>query len=127
MLYFWFLILKTEKWRLSTTMNVKENSDNSHEENIVEEQPYEYYGTSTYLRESGIIPALKSLSREDTTWVIRFMQQHLNKISAKPDIASHDIFSKSLSALDQLGDAIRLSGKTSEQLINEHVRTKYSV
>ena len=36
-----------------------------------------YYGSSTRLRESGIIPELSQLDKSDTLWIIRFLQRHL--------------------------------------------------
>lgn len=51
-----------------------------------------YYGSSTRLRESGIIPELSQLDKTDTLWIIRFLQRHLELIGAnetkkqKPDL-----------------------------------------
>ena len=39
-----------------------------------------YYGSSTRLRESGIIPELSQLDKTDTLWIIRFLQRHLELI-----------------------------------------------
>jgi hypothetical protein len=36
-----------------------------------------YYGSSTRLRESGIIPKLSQLDKSDTLWIIRFLQRQL--------------------------------------------------
>ena len=36
-----------------------------------------YYGSSTRLRESGIIPELSQLDKSDALWIIRFLQRHL--------------------------------------------------
>ena len=36
-----------------------------------------YYGSSTRLRESGIIPELSQLDKTDTLWIIRFLQRQL--------------------------------------------------
>ena len=36
-----------------------------------------YYGLSTRLRESGIIPELSRLDKSDTLWIIRFLQRQL--------------------------------------------------
>lgn len=42
-----------------------------------------YYGSSTRLRESGIIPELSQLDKSDTLWIIRFLQRHLELMRAK--------------------------------------------
>lgn len=42
-----------------------------------------YYGSSTKLRESGIIPELSQLDRSDTLWIIRFLQRQLELMKAK--------------------------------------------
>ena len=36
-----------------------------------------YYGSSTKLRESGIIPELSQLDKSDTLWIIRYLQRQL--------------------------------------------------
>ena len=36
-----------------------------------------YYGSSTRLRESGIIPELSQLDKSDSLWIIRFLQRRL--------------------------------------------------
>ena len=42
-----------------------------------------YYGSSTQLRESGIIPELSHLDKSDTLWIIRFLQLRLEQMIAK--------------------------------------------
>ena len=39
-----------------------------------------YYGTSTELWESGIIPELSHLNKTDTLWIIRFLQRQLEQM-----------------------------------------------
>ena len=39
-----------------------------------------YYGSSTELRESGIIPELSHLNKADTLWIIRFLQRQLEQL-----------------------------------------------
>lgn len=39
-----------------------------------------YYGTSTELRESGIIPELSHLNKTDILWIIRFLQRQLEQM-----------------------------------------------
>ena len=51
-----------------------------------------YYGSSTELRESGIIPELSHLNKADMLWIIRFLQRQLEQMrieeirSQEPDI-----------------------------------------
>lgn len=84
-----------------------------------------YYGTSQQLRDSGIIPELRNLGKEDTVWLIRFMEQHLEELSS----ATVDALSlpDPLVALDQLGELVRGTGKMSEQLIDEYLKEKYAL
>ena len=98
-----------------------------HYSNMAEELTDYYYGTSTHLRESGIIPALKGLGCEDTTWVIHFMQRHLEELTFKRDTETSDSFLNPIAVLDQLGDMIRATGKTSAQLIEERLHDKYAL
>lgn len=52
--------------------------DNNNNQIIASEPPTAlYYGSSTRLRESGIIPELSRLDKADTLWIIRFLQRHL--------------------------------------------------
>ena len=39
-----------------------------------------YYGSSTELRESGIIPELSHLNKADMLWIIRFLQRQLEQM-----------------------------------------------
>jgi len=56
-------------------MDYEENN----EQNVMASEPSAalYYGSSTRLRESGIIPELSQLDKSDTLWIIRFLQRHL--------------------------------------------------
>jgi hypothetical protein len=76
-----------------------------------------YYGTSQQLRE------LKHLGKEDTVWIIRFMQRHLDELT----FAEKPLVSDPLAVLDQLGTWVKATGKTSEELINEHLDEKLAV
>ena len=42
-----------------------------------------YYGSSTKLRESGIIPELSQLDSADALWIIRFLQRQLESMRDK--------------------------------------------
>ena len=71
-------------------MNHKEDDNSS----IMASEPSAalYYGSSTELRESGIIPELSHLNKTDTLWIIRFLQRQLEQMrieeirSQEPDI-----------------------------------------
>lgn len=71
-------------------MNHEENDNSS----IMASEPSAalYYGSSTELRESGIIPELSHLNKTDTLWIIRFLQRQLEQMrieeirSQEPDI-----------------------------------------
>lgn len=82
-----------------------------------------YFGASQQLRDSGIIPELRNLGKEDTVWLIRFMEQHLEELSFVNDDALS--LPDPLVALDQLSGLVRCTGKTSEQLIDEYLKEKY--
>ena len=76
-----------------------------------------YYGASAHLREGGLLPELHRLDKEDTTWVIQFMQQHLDELNAQSAEVHAD--SDPLAELDKLGELIMKTGLTSEQLVEE--------
>ena len=59
-------------------MDYEENDNSS----IMASEPSAalYYGTSTELRESGIIPELSHLNKTDTLWIIRFLQRQLEQM-----------------------------------------------
>jgi len=61
-------------------MDYEENN----EQNVMASEPSAalYYGSSTRLRESGIIPELSQLDKSDTLWIIRFLQRHLEIMKA---------------------------------------------
>ena len=59
----------------SQTMDYEEN--NNQVSMASEPSAALYYGSSTRLRESGIIPELSQLDKSDTLWIIRFLQRHL--------------------------------------------------
>ena len=62
-------------------MDYEENNDQA---NMVSEPSAAlYYGSSTKLRDSGIIPELSQLDKLDTLWIIRFLQRQLELMRAK--------------------------------------------
>ena len=42
-----------------------------------------YYGSSTRLRESGILPELSQLDKSETLWIIRYLQRQLELMRAQ--------------------------------------------
>lgn len=101
----------------------EENKDIEKQSHVVSEPAAIYYGTSERLRESGIISEISNLGKEDTIWLIRYMQQHLDELTAIPNIS----IVNPLDVLDQFGSLVKATGKTSEQLIGEYLNEKYSV
>ena len=86
---------------------------------MVSEPAAIYYGTSQELRDSGILPELKNFGKEDTVWIIRYLQKHTSTERMK--------VANPLAMLDQLGDMVKATGKTSEQLVGEHIAEKYNL
>ncbi|MBR2234558.1 MAG: hypothetical protein IJ892_05840 [Prevotella sp.] len=76
------------------------------------------------LRNNGIITELRDLGREDTMWVIRYMLNHLEELSA-PIAEKPKSQEDPLEALDFLGSLINKTGKTSQQLIDECIEEKH--
>lgn len=96
---------------------------NESDANMASEPAALYYGTSKELRDSGILPELRQLGKEDTVWVIHFMQRHLDELTVSESVEDSD----PLAELEQLGTLIKATGKTSEQLIGEYLEEKYGV
>lgn len=99
------------------------SEDKSHKD-MASEPVGLYYGTSPELRDSNIIDQLLELGKEDTLWIIHFLENRLEKMSKVSDTT---IIGNPLEVLDQLGEAIKSTGKTSEQLIAEYIEDKYAV
>ena len=93
--------------------------------NMAADPMQSYYGASARLREGGLLPELHRLDKEETTWVIKFMQRHLDELNAQSAEVHAD--SDPLAALDKLGELIMKTGMTSEQLIEEHLKEKYAI
>ena len=87
------------------------------ESTLVSEPAAIYYGTSQELRDSGILPELKNFGKEDTIWIIRYLQKHLEELTSSERMK----VANPLAMLDQLGDMVKATGKTSEQLVGEHL------
>ncbi len=84
-----------------------------------------YYGSSTKLRESGIIPQLSHLDKSDTIWIIRFLQLQLEQMRAKENnLQEQDI--DPMFGLDFL-KSIHKDVPDFEQLRTEHFLDKYGI
>lgn len=58
-----------------------EHEENNNSVNVASEPSAAiYYGTSTALRESRIIPELSHLNKTDTLWIIHFLQRQLEQM-----------------------------------------------
>ena len=84
-----------------------------------------YYGSSTRLRESGIIPELSQLDKSDTLWIIRFLQRQLELMRAKePQKRETDI--DPLYGLQYLR-SIHNGMPSYEELRAEYLHEKYGI
>jgi len=84
-----------------------------------------YYGSSTRLRESGIIPELSQLDKSDTLWIIRFLQRHLELMRTnEPKLKEINI--DPMYGLEYLRSIHK--GMTSfEELRAEYLQEKYGI
>ena len=64
---------------------------NESDANMASEPAALYYGTSKELRDSGILPELRQLGKEDTVWVIHFMQRHLDELTVSESVEDYII------------------------------------
>ena len=83
-----------------------------------------YYGLSEKAIRSGIVSELLDLGREDTIWIIHFMQNHLEELS---NSSNQESGITAIDALEQLGDLVRATGRQPEQLVEEYLKEKYAV
>ena len=84
-----------------------------------------YYGTSTELRESGIIPELSHLNKTDTLWIIRFLQRQLEQMRIE-EIRSQDPNIDPMYGLNYL-KSIHEGMPDYEELRAEYLQEKYGV
>ena len=84
-----------------------------------------YYGSSTKLRESGIIPELSQLVKSDTLWIIRYLQRQLELMKTKePRIQETDIDPMyGLQYLRSIHDGM----PSFEDLRAEYIQEKYGI
>ena len=84
-----------------------------------------YYGSSTRLRESGIIPELSQLDKSDTLWIIRFLQRHLEMMRTnEPKIQEINI--DPMYGLQYLR-SIHKGMPSFEELRAEYLQEKYGI
>jgi hypothetical protein len=84
-----------------------------------------YYGSSTRLRESGIIPELSQLDKSDTLWIIRFLQRHLELMRTnEPQLKEINI--DPMYGLEYLR-SIHKGMPSFEELRAEYLQEKYGI
>ena len=97
-----------------------------HQANMASEPSAElYYGSSTRLRESGIIPELSQLDKSDTLWIIRFLQRQLELMRAK-DVQKHESAIDPLYGLHYLR-SIHDGMPSFEDLRAEYIQEKFGI
>lgn len=97
-----------------------------HQTNMASEPSAElYYGSSTRLRESGIIPELSQLDKSDTLWIIRFLQRQLELMRAK-DVQKHESAIDPMYGLHYLR-SIHDGMPSFEELRAEYLQEKYGI
>ena len=84
-----------------------------------------YYGSSTELRESGIIPELSHLNKADMLWIIRFLQRQLEQMRIE-EIRSQDPNIDPMYGLNFL-KSIHEGMPDYEELRAEYLQEKYGV
>ena len=84
-----------------------------------------YYGSSTQLRESSIIPQLSHLDKSDTLWIIRFLQMRLEQMIAKEE-NNHEPDMDPMFGLNYL-KSIHEGMPDFNNLRNEYLHDKYGI
>jgi len=84
-----------------------------------------YYGSSTRLRESGIIPELAQLDKTDTLWIIRFLQRHLELMRTQ-EVKRQETDIDPLYGLQYLR-SIHEGMPSYEELRSEYLQEKYGI
>ena len=84
-----------------------------------------YYGSSTELRESGIIPELSHLNKADMLWIIRFLQRQLEQMRIE-EIRRQDPNIDPMYGLNYL-KSIHEGMPDYEELRAEYLQEKYGV
>ena len=99
--------------------------NNNHANMASEPSAALYYGSSTELRESGIIPELSHLNKADTLWIIRFLQRQLEQMRIE-EIRSQDPNIDPMYGLNYL-KSIHEGMPDYEELRAEYLQEKYGV
>lgn len=104
-------------------MDYEENN----EQNVMASEPSAvlYYGSSTRLRESGIIPELSQLDKSDTLWIIRFLQRHLEIMKAN-ETMKQNVAVDPLYGLQYLR-SIHKGMPSFEELRADYLQEKYGI
>ena len=84
-----------------------------------------YYGSSTRLRESGIIPELSQLDKSDTLWIIHFLQRHLELMRAN-EVKRQETDIDPMYGLQYLR-SIHKGMPSFEELRAEYLQEKYGI
>lgn len=84
-----------------------------------------YYGSSTELRESGIIPELSHLNKADMLWIIRFLQRQLEQMRIE-EIRNQDPNIDPMYGLNYL-KSIHEGMPDYEELRAEYLQEKYGI
>ena len=84
-----------------------------------------YYGSSTELRESGIIPELSHLNKADMLWIIRFLQRQLEQMRIE-EIRNQEPNIDPMYGLNYL-KSIHEGMPDYEELRAEYLQEKYGV
>ena len=103
-----------------------EHEENNNSVNVASEPSAAiYYGTSTALRESRIIPELSHLNKTDTLWIIHFLQRQLEQMRIE-EIRSQDPNIDPMYGLNYL-KSIHEGMPDYEELRAEYLQEKYGV
>ena len=91
-------------------------------------EPVGFYNDAAYkIRHSAIVSEISRLGKNETIWLIRTMQQHLEDLSQKNGSRASFCEPDALEALDELSLLVTESGKTAKELVDEYLREKYMV
>ncbi len=101
------------------------HEDNDYSSMASEPSAALYYGSSTQLRESGIIPELSHLNQADTLWIIRFLQKKLEQMRIE-ELKSQKSDIDPMYGLNFLR-SIHKSMPDYEELRAEYLQEKYGV
>lgn len=100
--------------------------ENNNQESIVSEPSAAmYYGSSTRLRESGIILELSQLDKTDSLWIIRFLQRHLETMRLNEIKKSESAISPMFGL--QYLKSIHEGMPGFEELRNDYLKEKYGI